>query len=105
MFMVISAPLPPRSRRLGLPERMKVPVPARIDQAALARLGIAARHGRVVELQLGREFAQRGQPVAHGEAAGLDVVGDQLGQQQVGRPGAVAQLLAPVGGDRVHRRS
>jgi hypothetical protein len=29
MFIVISAPLPPRSRRLGLPERMKVPVPAR----------------------------------------------------------------------------
>ena len=75
---------------------------ARVDQAALARLGIAARHRRVVELQVGGQLAQRGQPIAHREPPGADVVGDQIGQQQIGRPGAAAQLLAPVVGDRVH---
>lgn len=75
---------------------------ARIDQTALARLGVATRHRRVVEPQLDRQIAQRRQLVTRRQAAGSDVLGDQVGKQQVGRLVARIEVFPPLLGELDH---
>ena len=57
----------------------------RFDQASLARLDIAARHGGEVEGKLAGELALRRQPVARREPPLRDILSDRIGDGEVSR--------------------
>ena len=73
----------------------------RVDLAALLGFGQAAGHGGVVQVQRLGQLAQWGQAVARCQAAAGQVLGQQFGDEQVGRLAAVAQALGPVAGEGV----
>ncbi len=77
----------------------------RVDQPAFACLGIAARHRGVVQAQVLRQLAQRGQAVARRKPAHPHVFGNQVGQQKVGRLAAGLQTLVPLVDELVHGQS
>ena len=65
------------------------------DQASLARLDIAARHGREVEAKLAGQLALRRQAVARREPPLRDVLGDGVGDGEVARAVAALQSGRP----------
>lgn len=76
---------------------------ARIDQPALACLGIAARHRRVIQFERISQVAQRRQPVARRQPSAAHVLGDEVGDQQIGRLVARPDALEPELRGLVHR--
>src|SRR3546814_3463742 len=56
-----------------------------VDQAATSRLGIGACDRREIEIQLARQYTQRGQPLICRQRAGVDVGGDGVGDGQIRR--------------------